>query len=87
MSEVDDVCRGLRDCLQGYLKQEVMLRMQVVLMLGATLTALPVLYNVSIPVSTLSLVANVLNRRHDFENTFSVVATALAMEHFLGKLY
>ena len=59
--------------------QMTMLNLQKVLMAAATLATVPVLLEVSLPVTLISLILNFVNRKHDFLNTLFIMCIACVL--------
>jgi hypothetical protein len=66
-----------------YMMQTTMLRLQVLLMLASTITALYVLVHVNILLALVSLLLNFANRGYDFANTMIVLTLYLLYTRYL----
>jgi hypothetical protein len=57
---------------KGYMKQEMMLNLQKILMFASTIVAINLLQYISFPVAIISLVLNFTYRKHDFLNSMII---------------
>lgn len=67
------------------LSQATMLLLNQFLMVVSSVSSIPVLLHVSVPVSLASLVLNFVNRHHDVGNTMGVATLALLLSVSFGQ--